>query len=163
MSERIDCSPEVFRDALEELFAFIPYFEERVNGTFKFQYFDDKTNRLVDYEGYEEKNRVAKFPDPVYDKTFGRFKRIFLEKIWMDVESVPRPSVDKQEELSFQELFLLVIFELARNIFHERMCTGNTAGCMARGSYLVDLNVLQGMLNGNVKTLKDIEAIRNGI
>ena len=149
MNEKINFSPEDFREAMEELFAFIPYFEERVNSTFKFQYFDDKTNRLVDYEGYEEKNRVAKFPDPMYDPKFERFKCILFEKIGdkLGFGFGYRPPNPQEKVLSPVELFWFILYELVRDVVHERMCTGNTAYCMKNGNYLQKLKLLQVLLN----------------
>jgi len=163
MDEKIDFTPKDIRKELEELFTFIPYFEERVNGTFKFQYFDGEKDQLVDYEGYDEKNRAAKFPDPMYDKTFAGFKHIFIEKISPKLKPALRPSLQKPEgEYTPQELFLLVLFELRRDIVHERLCTGHTASCMKAGVYLKELKVLQGMLDGKIKTSSDmIEAINS--
>ena len=108
MNKTIDFSPEDFRETLEELFAFIPYFEERVNGTFKFQYYDGEKKQLVDYDGYEEKNRVAKFPDPMYDSKFERFKCILFEKIWNN---------QKQKPTKAQKEFFQICFHNFPSIF----------------------------------------------
>ena len=99
MNEKIDFFPENFREALEELFAFIPYFEERVNGTFKFQYYDGEKKQIADYDGYEEANRNAKFPDPMYDETFSRFESIFWEKIGQKITPSYRASSTEAGEM----------------------------------------------------------------
>lgn len=163
MNKTIVFSPEDFRETLEELFAFIPYFEERVNGTFKFQYYDGEKKQLVDYDGYEEKNRVAKFPDPMYDSKFERFKCILFEKIWnkLGLGFGFRPPHPQEKELSPDELFWFILYELIRDVVHERMCTGNTASCMASGTYLNELKVLQGIMNKEINSIKDIEAMYN--
>ena len=147
MNKTIDFSPEDFRDALEELFEFIPYFEERVNGTFKFQYYEDEKDQIVDYDGYEEANRNAKFPDPMYDETFSRFKSIFWEKIGHKVTQAYRASSKEAGEMSPKELFAALLFELKYDTLHERMCTGHTAYCMKNGNYLQELKLLRVLLN----------------
>ena len=53
MEEKRVFSPEDFRDVLEKLFPYIPYFEERVNGTFKFRYYDTPETRKMDPEAYD--------------------------------------------------------------------------------------------------------------
>ena len=70
------------RQTLLELCAYIPYFEERVGGTFKVQYRDEETDELKDMEGYEGHNWNAKFPDPAYDETFIEFRRICYMHIY---------------------------------------------------------------------------------
>ena len=72
-----------FRPALVWLFEYIPYLEERVGGTFKFQYWDEKTEELKDMEGYEESNRLAKFPDPVSDdETWTELKHMLIRDVY---------------------------------------------------------------------------------
>ena len=53
MEERRLFSPEDFREVLEKLFPYIPYFEERVNGTFKSSYYDTPETRKMDPEAYD--------------------------------------------------------------------------------------------------------------
>ena len=38
--------------------------------------YDDEKDQIVDYDDYEEANRNAKFPDPMYDETYSRFKNL---------------------------------------------------------------------------------------
>ena len=147
MEDKKNLSPEDFREALEKLFEFIPYFEERVNGTFKFQYYDDEKKQIADYEGYEEANRNAKFPDPMYDETFSRFEGIFWEKIGQKITPSYRASSTEAGEMSPQELFTALLFDLKYDILHERMCTGHTAYCMKNGNYLQELKLLRFLLN----------------
>ena len=147
MNEKIEFAPEDFREALEELFAFIPYFEERVNGTFKFQYYEDEKDQIVDYDGYEEANRNAMFPDPMFDETFRRFKSVFWEKIGHKVTQTYRASSTEAGEMSPQELFAALLFDLKYDMIHERMCTGHTAYCMKNGNYLQELKLLRVLLN----------------
>lgn len=162
MDEKTDFSPEDIREPLEELFAYIPYFEERVHGTFKFQYYDEEKDQMVDFEGYEEKNRAAKFPYPTDDETFVRFKDLFIEKIWAQ-RTIPRPPKTEIEKLSPQQLFMNVLFALSFDLIHERLCTGHTAWCMEKGRYLMELKLLQSMLGGEIKTSNDIVEAINGL
>ena len=69
------------REPLQELFTYIPYFEERVNGTFKVLCWDEETDELRDREGYEEHNLHA-FPDPGCDETFIKFRHIIIWGIY---------------------------------------------------------------------------------
>lgn len=143
-------SQKGFRETLEELFAYIPYFEERVNGTFKFQYYDGEKDRIVDYDGYEEKNRAAQFSDPMYDETYSKFKYTFLEKIGFELKPASRPPFHKFLEsgkFTPQELFADILFQLKYDTIHERMYTGHTAWCMKNGIFLRELKLLQILLN----------------
>ncbi len=155
MDKKTVFSPEDIRKELEELFTFIPYFEERVHGTFKFQYYDEEEDQLVDFEGYEEANRTAKFPYPTDDETFERVKQLFLEKIWAKWE-IPRPPKIEVEKLSPQQFFMNTLFALSFDLIHERLCTGHTAWCMKNGRYLMELKLLQNILDGKIKTSNDI-------
>lgn len=163
MSEKILYSPEDVRETLEELFTYIPYFEERVNGTFKFQYYDEEKDQMVDFEGYEEKNRAAKFPYPTDDEAFEEFKQIFFGKNGFRVTRQSYTPEPESGELSFQEHFTNVLFCLTYDLVHERLCTGHTAWCMASGRYLRELILLQGMSNGTIKTKNDMTETINAL
>jgi len=161
MEKKAIISPEDIRNELEELFTFIPYFEERVHGTFKFQYYDEEKDQMIDFEGYEEANRTAKFPYPTDDEPFERFKHLFIERIWFKWE-IPRPPKTELEKLSLQQFFMNVLFALSFDLIHERLCTGHTAWCMEKGRYLKELKLLQCILDGRVKTADDvIKAIKD--
>ena len=136
MSNKVEFSIEKFRESVEELFVFIPYFEERVNGTFKFQYYDDDTETLCDFEGYEEKNKIAQFEDPVYDETWQTFERIACRNIWYKLQEYPHPGKTSKTESSPDEYFHGLLRDLLHDIFHERLCTGFTALCIKNGRYL---------------------------
>lgn len=141
------------REPLLELCTYIPYFEERVGGTFKFQYWDEETGELKDMEGYEEANRQASFPDPVYDGTFQKFKDTLFREIYykflrLDAEEIFSRYVDTKfsdwepqvEKLGFL-LGRLLYFAVG-----ERMCTGYTAACMKKGTYMPLLEKIKAIL-----------------
>ena len=140
MTKKENFTLDDFRETLKKLFAFIPYFEERVNGTFKFQEFDEKSGKLTDFEGYEEYNKTAKFEDPVFDDCWNSFRSIVCSEL-LD-------KVGRFQELS-EDRFLKLLRQLCYDAIHERMCTGYTIQCMAKGIYLKELNELQQMLMQN--------------
>ena len=141
-------SPEDFREVLEELFTYIPYFEERVNGTFKFRYYEDCTeeDKLAYPEEYE-KSQKAKYPDPMTDNTYLAFREIVLGKIARKVDRRSWTSSKDLGELSPKELFTNILYRLVYDTIHERMCTGHTAYCMEKGVFLRELKLLQYFLN----------------
>ena len=136
MSNGVEFSIGEFREPVEELFAFIPYFEERVNGTFKFQYYDDDTETLRDFEGYEEKNKIARFEDPVYDETWNAFQKIVCRNIGEKLQKYPHPGKTSKTESSPEEYFHGLLRDLLCDVIHERLFTGFTALCMKNGRYL---------------------------
>ena len=129
-----------FRAVLEELFTFIPYFECRVNGTFKMQYEDFDTGELLDFDGCEEANKTAQFDDPVYDENWCRFQKLVCRKI---LDKIPR--IDTPDMTENGKIYQL-LRELGYDTIGERMCTGYTAYCMANGRYLNELKQLQNAL-----------------
>ena len=138
------------REALLELCTYIPYFEERVGGTFKFQYPDEQTDELKDYEGYEESNRQASFPDPLFDERFKKFKTTILHNVIGKFSGSDLFSRFRDTELCNWELpadklgWLLDMLSCA--VIHERMCTGFTAIRMKDGTYLELLKNLEAVL-----------------
>ena len=145
MNEKIDFFPEDFREALEELFEFIPYFEERVNGTFKSSYYDTPETRKMDPEAYD-RSQNAKYPDPMTDRTYLAFREIVLENIAGKVDRRSWIPNKEMVELSPKELFTSILFSLVYDTIHERMCTGHTAYCMESGRFLRELKLLQFFL-----------------
>ena len=83
----------------------------------------------------------------MYDETFSRFKSIFWEKIGHKVTQAYRVSSKEVGEMSPQELFAALLFDLKYDTVHERMCTGHTAYCMKNGNYLQELKLLRVLLN----------------
>ena len=148
MEEKRVFSPEDFRVVLEKLFPYIPYFEERVNGTFKSRYCEDYTEeeKLAYPEEYE-KSRNAKYPDPMMDNTYLAFREIVLENIAGKVDRRSWIQDKEMGELSPKELFTSILFSLYYDTIHERMCTGHTAYCMESGRFLRELKLLQFFLN----------------
>ena len=139
MSNEVEFSIEEFRGSVEELFVFIPYLEERVNGTFKFQYYDYDTETLCDCEGYEENNKIARFEDPVHDETWNSFKRIVCRTIWNKLQKYPHPGKTGKTGSSPAEYFHGLLRNLLHDVVHERLFTGFTASCMQNGRYLQTL------------------------
>lgn len=128
------------REALLELCTYIPYFEERVGGTFKFQYCDELTGEWKDYEGYEEANRQASFPDPLSDETYEKFNDTVIRNVThkfiaTDMWSRFRKTKMSDWELPVDKLGWLLEW-LTYAVIHERMFTGYTAMCMKDGTYL---------------------------
>ena len=152
MEEKRVYSPEDFRDVLEKLFPYIPYFEERVNGTFKFRYYDTPETRKMDPEAYD-RSQNAKYPDPMMDRTYLEFKEIVLKEIAGKVDRRSWIQNKEMGELSPKELFTSILFSLVYDTIHERMCTGHTAYCMESGRFLKELKILQFFLNH----MKDFE------
>ena len=138
------------RETLLELCTYIPYFEERVGGTFKFQYPDEQTDELKDYEGYEESNRHASFPDPLFDDWFKKFKRNMIQNVTSKFSGSDLFSRFRDTELCDWKLpadklgWLLDM--LSYTVIHERMCTGFTAMCMKSGTYLQLLKHIEAVL-----------------
>ena len=141
------------RGVLQELCAYIPYFEVRVGGTFRFQYWDEETGELKDMEGYEESNRHVMFPDPVSDdETWHAFRELFLRKIWEPFLSHYDGPVNclhtKTSDRSQPEHQLIWLLQtLAYAVVHERLCTGYTTACMKDGTYLKLLMQIKGVLS----------------
>lgn len=132
-------SKKDFQETLEKLFTFIPYFEERLNGTFKFQYCDGEYGKIADFEGYEEYNKTAKFEDPLLDETWEVFHKIVCRELWERVKLVQYfPAKDTD--------FYRLLRKLCYDTVHERMCTGYTASCIAKGIYLDELQQLQKLI-----------------
>lgn len=152
MEEKRVFSPEDFRDVLEKLFPYIPYFEERVNGTFKFRYYDAPETRKMDPEAYD-RSQNAKYPDPMMDRTYLEFREIVLKEIAGKVDRRSWIQNKEMGELSPKELFTSILFSLVYDTIHERMCTGHTAYCMESGRFLKELKILQFFLNH----MKDFE------
>jgi len=146
IEEKILFWPEDFREDLEALFTYIPYFEERVNGTFKFRYYDSPKEREIDPEAYD-RSQKAKYPDPMTDETYLVFREIVLKKIACKVKRSSWTPNKELGELSPKELFTNILFSLVYDTVHERMCTGHTAYCMESGSFLRELKLLQYFLN----------------
>ena len=138
------------REALLELCTYIPYFEERVGGTFKFQYPDEQTDELKDYEGYEESNRQASFPDPVFDERFKKFKSTMLQNVTDKFSTSDLWTRFRNTELRDWELpadkLCWLLENLTYTVIHERMCTGFTAMYMNDGTYLQLLKQLEAVL-----------------
>lgn len=139
------------REPLLELFTYIPYFEERVGGTFKFQYWDEETGEVKDVEGYEEANRQASFPNPVLDETFHKFKHTLIREIYDKFEYAdgmwsrfPNTKLGDWESPMDKLGFLLQ--RLLYAAIHERMCTGYTGVCMKNGIYLRLLEKIKAVL-----------------
>ena len=140
------------RQPLLELCTYIPYFEERVGGTFRFQYRDEETGELKDMEGYEESNQYAMFPDPVSDDEKWRaFRNLFFRKIWEPFLSHcdgPASFLHAQtgDRSRPEDRLIRLLRDLAYAIVHERQCTGYTAMCMKDGTYLNLLMQIKEML-----------------
>ena len=138
----IKISVAELRPALVGLFEYIPYLEERVGGTFKFQYWDEETKELKDMEGCEESNRLAKFPDPVCDdETWTGFKhkliRDVYDKFFIYCKPPKRYVGTKYSEWTTPEDKLRwLLNNLLFAVVHERLRTGYTAVCMKDGTYL---------------------------
>ena len=128
-------TPEDFRGSIEKLFQFVPYFEKRVNGTFKFQTRNDTTGKITDLEGYEEYNKTANFSDPLFDFQWKSFHLIvcieLVERVNL-VQDFPEENAD----------FFNLLRKLCYDTVHERMCTGYTASCISKGIYLKELRQL---------------------
>ena len=138
------------RPALLELCAYIPYFEERVGGTFKFQYWDEETDELKDMEGYEEHNRDAMFPDPNWDDTWYAFRNILIRRIrdkFGNCTMLKYFGKTKIDDWDLPEDKLgWPVFNLTVDAIHERMFTGYTEICMERGIYLRHLKNIASVL-----------------
>ena len=128
-------TPEDFRGTIENLLQFVPYFTERVNGTFKFQTRNDTTGEITDLEGYEEYNKRAKFPDPLFDSQWKSFHLTVCDQL---VERVNLIQDFSEENADFFNL----LRKLCYDTVHERMCTGYTASCISKGIYLNELRQL---------------------
>ena len=146
MEERRLFSPEDFRVVLEKLFPYIPYFEERVNGTFKSSYYDTPETRKMDPEAYD-RSQNAKYPDPMTDRAYLEFREIVLENIAGKVDRRSWIPNKEMAELSPKELFTSILFSLVYDTVHERMSTGHTAYCMESGRFLRELKLLQFFLD----------------
>ena len=137
MKNEYQFSKKDFQETLEKLFTFIPYFEECLNGTFKFQYYDEEDGKIADFEGYEEYNKTAKFEDPLFDGIWEEFHQIVCRELWENV---------KNAEESPEDVFCKLLRQLCYDTIHERMCTGYTASCIVKGVYLNELKQLQAIL-----------------
>ncbi len=126
------------RQPLLELCTYIPYFEERVGGTFRFQYRDEETGELKDMKGHEESNQYAMFPDPVSDdEIWSAFRNLFFCQIWEPFLShCDGPALEIGDLSRPEDRLIQLLRELAYAIVHERLCTGYTAMCMKDGIYL---------------------------
>ena len=135
-----------YRAVFEELFTFIPYFECRINGTFKKQYMDCNTGKLLDFEGCEETNKSAQFDDPVYDETWCRFQRLIHRNLLDKLPPLREIALVNTKKPTTNEKIYKLLHDLCYDTTHERMCTGYTASCMANGRYLNELKQLQQVL-----------------
>ena len=152
--DMIEVPVSEIREPLQELFTYIPYFEERVGGTFKFQYWDEETGELKDYEGHEEANRQAQFPDPVCDdETFAKFKHTLFREIYdkfldLYAEKIFSRYVDTKfrDWESPVDKLCWSLRELLFAAVHERLFTGYTVVCMEDGTYLRLLKKIKAML-----------------
>lgn len=136
-------TPEDFRGTIENLLQFVPYFEARVNGTFKFQTINDKTGEITDLEGYEEYNKTAKFSDPLFDFQWKSFHLTVCRELVVRVNLVQNFS---EEDADFFNL----LRKLCHDTVHEKTCTGYTASCISKGIYLNELRQLwNSILNWN--------------
>lgn len=127
-------SKKDLQETLEKLFEFIPYFEERLNGTFKFRYYDYENGKIADFEECEEYNKTAKFEDPLFDETWEVFYKIVSRELLEKVKNIKENPKDT---------FLKLLKRLCCDTIHERMFTGYTALCMAKGIYLNELKQLR--------------------
>ena len=136
-------TPEDFRGTIKQLLQFIPYFEARVNGTFKFQTRNDTTGEITDLEGYEEYNKTAKFSDPLFDFQWKSFHLTVCRELVGRVNLVQNFS---EEDADFFNL----LRKLCYDTVHERMCAGYTASCISKGTYLNELMQLwNSIINWN--------------
>ena len=148
----IKISVAELRPALVWLFEYIPYLEERVGGTFKFQYWDEETEELKDMEGHEESNRLAKFPDPVSDdETWSEFRhrliRDVYDKFFIYCKPPKKYVGTKYSAWTMPEDKLYwLLNNLLFAVIHERLCTGYTEVCMKDGTYLRILMRLKELL-----------------
>ena len=151
--DMIEVPVSEIREPLQGLFTYIPYFEERVGRTFKFQYWDEETGELKDMEGYEEANRQASFPDPVHDGTWQKFKHTLFREIYdkfldLYAEKIFSRYVDTKfrDWESPVDKLCWSLSELLFAAVHERLFTGYTAVCMEAGTYMFLLKKIKAIL-----------------
>ena len=123
------------RGVLQELCAYIPYFEERVGGTFKSRY---------------RNGTICEMADPVFDESFVRFKQIYVGGICDKFSCCDLHGRFGRTKMSAwhspEDKLGWLLFQLGFAIIHERLCTGYTAICMRNGTYLRLLKHMEEVL-----------------